>query len=294
MRMPDPITPSGFFVVNREFWNDPDFRDGEMTQREAFLWLLSETAWKDRTKRVGSTLVSLKRGQACHSVRFMAKAWGWSKTRVTRYLNVLKNRDTLRIEIGTGYTLITICNYDRYQSPQKATGTAPGREAGQHRDSTGTNYNQGTNTTLMTREEVDRVVGSAMEAGGDAMADPAKCPAVLLPSEIFAWLKAGADFEADVLPAIRARASRASPQSIKSWAYFRDPVMEAKARREAGIETPEISNERTSDKSDNTSRHRSAFADALRELGGGSEPGGDESGPGGECAPMRIVDGGRA
>lgn len=150
------------------------------------------------------------------------------------------------------------------------------------------------NTTLMTREEVDRVVGSAMAAGGGAMADPAKCPAVLLPSEIFAWLKAGADLEADVLPAIRARASRASPQSIKSWAYFRDPVMEAKARREAGIETPEISNERTSDKSDNTSRHRSAFADALREFGGGSEPGGDESGPGGECAPMRIVDGGRA
>ena len=285
---------SGFIAVSRAFWDDPDFRNSEMSQREAFLWLVAEAAWRDRTKRVGSALVSLKRGQACHSVRFMAKAWGWSKTRVTRYLDMLENRDTLRTETGTGYTLITICNYDRYQSPEHGTGTVPGQQAGQHRDSTGTNPNQETNTTLLTREDIDRVSRLALEAGGKAMADPAKCPSVMVPSDILSWLKAGADLEADVLPAIRARSARASPGSIRSWAYFREPVMQAKARREAGIETPEFSNERTSDKSGNTARHRSAFADALREFGGGEGPGVDEPDAGDECPPMRVVDGGRA
>ena len=148
--------------------------------------------------------------------------------------------------------------------------------------------------TTLTREDVDRISRLALEAGGEAMADPAKCPSVMVPSDIFAWLKAGADLEADVLPAIRARSARASPGSIRSWAYFREPVMQAKARREAGIKTPEISNERTSDKGGNTARHRSAFADALRELGGGQVPGGIESDTGDECPPMRVVDGGRA
>jgi hypothetical protein len=282
---------SGFIAVSRDFWNDPDFRDGEMTQREAFLWMLAEAAWKPRTKRIKTVVLELQRGQLAASTRFLAKAWGWSEPRVRRYFDMLKNRRTIDAATDAGVTVITIRNYDKYQSAASGA-DAPGDEKStHHRRTTDANPEQGNNTTLMTgaRECVD----AALEAAGPAMADPAKSPGVLMPSEILSWVGSGADLQADILPAIRARSARASPGSVRSWAYFREAVMEAKARREAGIETPEINHDqqRSGSKSENTDRHRSAFASALRGYSGRSEDGGLEPGDDEEYPGVQVIDG---
>ena len=44
-------------------------------EREAWLWLIAECAFKPRRKRVNHVSVSLARGQLAHSTRFMARAW---------------------------------------------------------------------------------------------------------------------------------------------------------------------------------------------------------------------------
>lgn len=133
----------GFVAISRDIWNDPDFDDGaSMTQREAFMWLVAEAAWKPRKVRRGSAVLEIGRGQLAHSVRFMADAWGWSKSAGHRFLKSLEKRDIIRVDGGTGLTVISICNYDKYQSKEDESGTDQGREAGQPRDSGGTNKNK--------------------------------------------------------------------------------------------------------------------------------------------------------
>ena len=54
---------SGFFAVFKDVFDDPIFDTKEpMTEREAFLWLCRNAAWKDTTHRVGSEVVRLPQG----------------------------------------------------------------------------------------------------------------------------------------------------------------------------------------------------------------------------------------
>ena len=97
---------------------------------EAWTWLLSEAAWKDRRYLAGSILVHLKRGQVAHSTRFMARAWGWPETNVRRFLSLLKAGAMIGAETGAGITIITVCNYDAYQFGGQESGAATGARNG--------------------------------------------------------------------------------------------------------------------------------------------------------------------
>lgn len=131
---------AGTFAVSRRIWSHPEFAPSAFSEREAFLWLVSEASWKDRAARSGRVVVDLRRGQLCASIRFMGEAWGWSKSRVDRFLKRLENRDMLRTESGTGQLVITLCNYDEYQGQRDTGGTRAGQSSGHERDTSGTNY----------------------------------------------------------------------------------------------------------------------------------------------------------
>lgn len=104
------------------------------SQAEAWQWLLFEAAWKDRTYRAGSVVVELQRGQLAHSTRYMAKAWRWPETSVRRFLKRLETGAgtgaMIGAESGAGVTVITICNYERYQSTPDEVGAESGAPDG--------------------------------------------------------------------------------------------------------------------------------------------------------------------
>lgn len=135
----------GFITVVRSFWDDQNFRDGEMTQREAFLWMLAEAAWRPREKAVGGAVVSLQRGELAASTRYLAKAWQWSEPRVRRYLNMLKNRRTVQTKTDAGVTVVTICNYDKFQHGGDSGDAPATQEMAQERRTSDANQNKGTN-----------------------------------------------------------------------------------------------------------------------------------------------------
>lgn len=141
---------SGTFNVARSVWNHTVFRPSKFSDREAFLWLVSEASWKPRAIRSGNYIIQLDRGQLSHSLRFMGEKWGWSKSAVQRFLKTLENRDMIRDSSGTAQNVITICNYDRYQSIPNGSGTAGGTvngtDAGQMRDKEEEGLNKGNNT----------------------------------------------------------------------------------------------------------------------------------------------------
>jgi hypothetical protein len=121
----------GVFAVDRGIFDHPLFDEGQaFTRREAWLWLVAEAAWKPRQKNIGGKVITLDRGQLAHSIRFMAKAWGWTKSTVDRFLGRLKTETMIGTESGTGFAIITICNYNDYQRVSLPDGTANGTPGG--------------------------------------------------------------------------------------------------------------------------------------------------------------------
>jgi hypothetical protein len=93
-------------------------------RRAAWAWLIEYAAWRERWVDVGGKTIRLRRGQLAHSYRYMAQAWGWPVATVQRFINRLKTERMIGTEGGAGRLVITICNYERYQSLSEATGTA--------------------------------------------------------------------------------------------------------------------------------------------------------------------------
>jgi sRNA-binding protein len=95
------------------------------TDFEAWIWLLFEAAWKP--KRIGvinrngsHTTITIERGQLSHSLRYIAKAWGWRSTfRVRTFLRRLNADAQISTQTDAGQTVITIRNYGLYQNSTK-------------------------------------------------------------------------------------------------------------------------------------------------------------------------------
>lgn len=113
------MSERGVFAVDRGLWDHPIFDKEPFTEREAWLWLISEAAWKPRPWRTEGQIIELQRGQLCHSVRYMADVWQWSKSRVDRYLSRLEKAQMIGTIAGQWYgtktSVLSICNYDDFQ-----------------------------------------------------------------------------------------------------------------------------------------------------------------------------------
>jgi len=133
------MTELGVFAVDRGIFDHPLFDDGKPLSRlEAWLWLIKEASWKPRDYRMNSATIPLERGQLTHSVRYMAAAWRWSKSRVDRFIDLLEREQMVRRKTGTSsgtaVLVLTICNFDVYQRVGLPSGTVSGTEAGQKRN----------------------------------------------------------------------------------------------------------------------------------------------------------------
>ena len=151
---------SGTVNIARSIFDHEVFRDEPMTEREAWIWLIMEASWKPRKKRAGDKVVDLERGQLAASVRFMAAAWKWTPAKVQRFIKRLHDLKMICAKTDTGVTVVSICNYDEYQSKAQASDTG----AIQQRYSSDTNENKGE-----IREE-----GYSEANASDASVDPAK------------------------------------------------------------------------------------------------------------------------
>ena len=131
------MTERGYIALARGTLDHPIVGCGpgrRYSPAEAWQWLLFEAAWKPRRYSAGGIVIELKRGQLAHSTRYMAQAWRWSETHVRRFLERLETGAgtgaMIGADTGAGITVITICNYERYQSPQVENGADSGAPDG--------------------------------------------------------------------------------------------------------------------------------------------------------------------
>lgn len=125
------MSERGVFAVDRGIWDHPLLADrNPFSRREAWIWLISEAAWKPHRRRIAGQSVDLTRGQIAHSLRHLAERWRWSVKRVRVFLEHLKSDAMIDTVTDTGITVITICNYDEYQKVSLPKGTDRGTQEG--------------------------------------------------------------------------------------------------------------------------------------------------------------------
>ncbi|MCB0471465.1 MAG: hypothetical protein KDC56_00240 [Flavobacteriaceae bacterium] len=106
--------------LDSEIWGNAPY-----SEREAWSWMIGEANWKDEKKNINGHPVLIKRGQFTASIRFMSTRFKWSVGKVSRFLEKLRRWDMIKTDTATdtAQTVISICNYNKYQSKAKKTDT---------------------------------------------------------------------------------------------------------------------------------------------------------------------------
>jgi len=97
-------------TVDTDIW--PGNEGRRFTRFEAWLDILLRASYKDHM----CYDIPVKRGQVLTSQVKLAICWGWDSKTVRKFLKTLKKNSTIGTTTTNKFTLITICNYDRYQS----------------------------------------------------------------------------------------------------------------------------------------------------------------------------------
>ncbi len=112
-------------------WMDSEVWDKQpYGEREAFEWLIGEARWKAGSANIGGRPIPLKRGQCSHSLRFMADKFQWSKKKVECFIEKMRIWEMIKTDNGTGQNIITICNYETYQTQGDTQGDSQGESKG--------------------------------------------------------------------------------------------------------------------------------------------------------------------
>lgn len=118
---------SGYIKLHRG-WQDSDlFPNEPYCARAAWCWLISNAAWKETIRHGGKgDEVVLQPGQIHVSDRSLASVWGWDKKRVRRFLAKLERSKTATSKRTANGTVLTIENWDKYQSSGPTGGPSTG------------------------------------------------------------------------------------------------------------------------------------------------------------------------
>lgn len=96
--------------------------DEPFDRRSAWIDLLLLANHEDAKVFFDGDLITVQRGQRITSIRKLAERWKWSRTKVTKFLDILEKDGMITRRSDTKKTLLTIENYGIYQdvaSPEK-------------------------------------------------------------------------------------------------------------------------------------------------------------------------------
>ena len=113
----------GWIRIDRAIRDNWIWKNGAFTYAQAWVDLLLGANHKSAKISIKGTLIQLEAGQQARSELTLSKEWGWSRTKVRRFLMRLED-DSMVIQQKTHLTsVITICNYKSFQDIDDASDT---------------------------------------------------------------------------------------------------------------------------------------------------------------------------
>ena len=107
----------GYILLYRDIedcwiWdNDEPYSKGQ-----AWVDLLMLVNHRDAKTTFNGEIITVERGQRITSSRVLGERWGWSKDKVLRFLRLLESDNMVKIECDSSKTLLTVVNYDKFQT----------------------------------------------------------------------------------------------------------------------------------------------------------------------------------
>lgn len=140
----------GFIALYRSIQDHWIWESNEFSQFQAWIDLLLMVNHEDKKTVFDGKLTEIKKGSRITSIRKLCERWNWSNTKVVNFLNNLELDGMITRESDTKKTVITIVNYEVYQSLRDTKTT-------QKRHSSDTEATQkrhrNTQTTIITTKE---------------------------------------------------------------------------------------------------------------------------------------------
>ena len=106
-----------YIPISRRLFEHPFWCEERVFSRfEAWLDIVQSARFEDTKQLIGNRFIEVKRGQMLVSLRFLAGRWQWSTKKVNSFLDLLIQDKMIikKTQKETGQTVITICNYDKY------------------------------------------------------------------------------------------------------------------------------------------------------------------------------------
>jgi hypothetical protein len=125
---------SGWIKSHRKIQDHWLWQSSEVNYFQAWQDMLFSAAYKPHNVMIKKQLVNVDVGQLAWSEAFMQKRWNWSRNKVRNFLNNLLNDHMIHLDRNHPKvhltTIITICNYRKYQDNETEQGTAKGTAEG--------------------------------------------------------------------------------------------------------------------------------------------------------------------
>lgn len=113
---------TGWIKLHRDFLDWEWYDDGNMVR--LFIHLLLRANYEDKKWRG----IIIKRGQLVTSIANLAAETGLSVKNVRTCLEKLQTTEEIGKQSASKFTIITICNYGKYQDQQEAEGQTNGKQ----------------------------------------------------------------------------------------------------------------------------------------------------------------------
>ncbi|WP_047866999.1 hypothetical protein [Sphingomonas paucimobilis] len=130
---------SGWYVMHRG-WMD-SFKPEPFTERDAFVWSIEQAAFQEHDQWFNGHRITVARGEFVTSLRDMEKTFGWSLKRIRGFMDRMgkaqKWAQRRAYDGAQSPTIISVCNYETYQSVADDKGTVQGAAKGTRRAQSG-------------------------------------------------------------------------------------------------------------------------------------------------------------
>ena len=113
----------GWIRLHRSITDTWLWKDEPYDRARAWIDLLLLANYEDKIALHRGNTVECKRGDVNLSILNLAQRWKWSRKKVTHFLKMLENDNMVTTKVTTTRTIITIVNYDIYQTVDGGKGT---------------------------------------------------------------------------------------------------------------------------------------------------------------------------
>lgn len=124
----------GWIKLHRELKDHPIWNDKPFSKGQAWVDLLLSVNHEPKKIMFDGELIELQSGQFITSYLKLSEAWGWSRGKTTRFLNMLKTDTMIDIKRTGNGQLITIVNWALYQGVRATDDTTNGHQNEQPTD----------------------------------------------------------------------------------------------------------------------------------------------------------------